>query len=756
MFQAYSHTTQKTDDREKIHWVQFQQADINSIHTNPDYDAQSVGVAPLLLLIGYTNGVQIWAIPANGEAQEVMSVRQGPIRFLKVLPTPLSVSGCHDLFASKRPLLAVCDASSAGQPYCSVKFLSLRTGDEVHNIAFKLPVADIQCNERVIVVAFTEKIAAFDALDLKEKFCVTSCYPCPGPNPNPIALGTRWLAYADKKLVPVHQSCGGMTGDGRQSYAATVISAAKTITKGLTIFGETVASSLTGMKSFPTHSQKETVDNEGCRPGVVTIIDIENVGKGQISVQDDCDGEGLIAHFPAHATEPVAAVKFDPSGTMLLTTDRLGHNFHLFRLMAHPWSCSLGAVHHLYTLHRGDTTAKVQDISFTLDSRWVAISTLHGTTHIFPVTPYGGSVNVRTHTSQRVVNRASRFHRSAGLDDIDTRLTDRDSPVPVSGSPGSSPGQHPDQLRHLLHQNAINNSMGNPRLPPYPHPTTTLPLVQIKQSLSIPGLAVPGARTGTGSKSKCSLVPPGGASECVCVAVCWGPSRGWVAGSPNVSRDKSDKRAVDSLFVISWTGNLIEYVLDPHMKNSTEKLTDDSQLEVTATPRAQWTLIRSISTSELRPPLSPNNVVVLATDAVLTQRPSAELMGTLARQESRESLSSDHSSSRDDQDDQWLSQVEILTHSEPHRRLWMGPQFSFKTFQGSNTTTVLSSTPLSCSLTRPTHTCLPWTTTTLTFTVSKLHRPARAQWRCLVANVHTACRPAVMSSAGHLYQRLCS
>ena len=38
---------------------------------------------------------------------------------------------------------------------------------------------------------------------------------------------------------------------------------------------------------------------------------------------------------------------------------------------------------------------------------------------------------------------------------------------------------------------------------------------------------------------------------------------------------------------------------------------------------------------------------------------AAELMGTLARQESRESLSSDHSSSRDDQDDQWLSQVRV-------------------------------------------------------------------------------------------------
>ena len=48
-----------------------------------------------------------------------------------------------------------------------------------------------------------------------------------------------------------------------------------------------------------------------------------------------------------------------------------------------------------------------------------------------------GAVNIRTHTSQRVVNRASRFHRSAGLDEIAQRKSGRDSPV--SASPSSSP-----------------------------------------------------------------------------------------------------------------------------------------------------------------------------------------------------------------------------------------------------------------------------------------------------------------------------
>jgi len=77
-------------------------------------------------------------------------------------------------------------------------------------------------------------------------------------------------------------------------------------------------------------------------------------------VQEDSDGVGLVAHFVAHATgHPVAAMSFDPSGTLLLTADSLGHSFHVFRLMVHPLSCALGAVHHLYTLFRGETSAKV-------------------------------------------------------------------------------------------------------------------------------------------------------------------------------------------------------------------------------------------------------------------------------------------------------------------------------------------------------------------------------------------------------------
>lgn len=44
---------------------------------------------------------------------------------------------------------------------------------------------------------------------------------------------------------------------------------------------------------------------------------------------------------------------------LLVTTDTLGHDFHVFQILTHPWSSSQSAVHHLYTLHRGETEAKV-------------------------------------------------------------------------------------------------------------------------------------------------------------------------------------------------------------------------------------------------------------------------------------------------------------------------------------------------------------------------------------------------------------
>ena len=56
-----------------------------------------------------------------------------------------------------------------------------------------------------------------------------------------------------------------------------------------------------------------------------------------------------------------------------------------------------------------------------------------------------------------------------------------------------------------------------------------------------------------------------------------------------------EKHAVDSLFIVNWTGTLTEYTLEPRVKSGLEKITDESPVEVLARAWAQWPLARSVS-----------------------------------------------------------------------------------------------------------------------------------------------------------------
>lgn len=87
------------------------------------------------------------------------------------------------------------------------------------SIKFKTPILDVLANKRSIVVSFAERLAVFDACALEDRLTVTTCYPAPcpfgGPVPtpcNPVALGDRWLAYAERRLSPTKRSNGGCEG----------------------------------------------------------------------------------------------------------------------------------------------------------------------------------------------------------------------------------------------------------------------------------------------------------------------------------------------------------------------------------------------------------------------------------------------------------------------------------------------------------------------------------------------------------------
>lgn len=615
------------DNKDVISWARFEYCDINDPTLHFDNCEDGGSSPPLLLILGYCSGVQVWCVKSNGEAFEVLSWRRGTVRTLRILQSPQP--NITDAFINKRPIVAICDSSGPGPHFCSLSFISLKVGDQVKLIKYKNPVSDVICSRRVVVVTFPEKLAILDAGTLEEKKAVITCYPSSGPNPNPVALGSRWLAFADKRVLPGRLSSGGTEVYSGQSVTATVLHAAKSFGKGLKEFGDAVASSLAGQRN----SSYWQTGNSDTHPGVITILDAHSIDNYSRVTSENDDYGDVVAHFIAH-TEPIVAISFDPSGMLLLTADKRGHDFHVFRIFPHPCGSHSAAVHHLYILHRGDTTAKVQDVTWSWDSRWVAVSTLRGTTHIFAVTTYGGPIAVRTHGTPHVVNRQSRFHRSAGL------LPDgRNSPETITTAPCVA--------------------FGNPRLPPYPHPIILFALTHIRH----PPFSMPcnfhtqrtdnsTRSTGRQSSSEEPYAIP------LKIAACFAPLRGWVPTSGK-AMPKSQKRVVDSLFIMSLNGYLIEYHLKPRPTAGVpkEKVCDETPIELEVEAKAQWLLSKSPHSSEFQLPLPPTN-------PLMTQFETSSGINDRINED----------------DEHWLSQVEIVTHTGPHRRLWMGPQFVFKTY----------------------------------------------------------------------------
>ncbi|KAH8387712.1 hypothetical protein KR093_009008 [Drosophila rubida] len=755
------------DPKDTITWARFEtSADVSDPRFGDDWELEGNAAPPLLLILGYGLGVQVWAIPANGEAVEVLSWRHGVVTALRVLPTPTTPASAlddtgradepQDAFAEKRPLVALVDGGSAAASnllsgggggssaahgghmsggvgssagvgasagssshFSAVNFVSLKTGAQVKTIKFKNPVLDIQANRSAVVISFHERLAVFDARTLEDRLTITTCFPSPGINPNPIALGPRWLAYAEHKLLHSKRSGGGCDGEGVPSYTATVLNAAKSFGKGLRELGEQVAAGLTGTTAGSGNSSKSssfdsaTGGVDAKQSGVVTIIDVKHpikdysptTGTPLSATGGHVGGDPIVAHFVAHS-EALVALEFDSSGMLLLTADRRGHDFHVFRIQPHPVGSSLAAVHHLYVLHRGDTSAKVQHIAFSLDSRWAAVSTLRGTTHVFPITPYGGAMGVRTHTSLHVVNKLSRFHRSAGL-----------------GADGrsSSPISHSESTTFVQSLQPYHN----PTLPPFPRPAVVQPLAQLRQPFTLgspPGSAALGVGVG-GSHSHAhgggshhghgvgvgshqrqrlsSLSDDSGKPLSVCAT--FAKSRSWLLEPPTATREaphRVQRKAVDSLFVMAGHGALIQYDLDTKLASNVakEKICDDTPIELEVEAKAQWNLgRRKDGSQEIIPPLALDNWLIKDRHA---------------------SLLMDSAHHFDEQDERaaesWLAQVEIITHAGPHRRLWMGPQFVFKNYNtpsGSNLNHV-DAEAVEIGVTKTTTTSLPSTAAT--------------------------------------------
>ncbi|XP_059625797.1 autophagy-related protein 18g [Cornus florida] len=399
-----------------------------------------------VLLLGYQNGFQVFDVEDNSNFTELVSKREGPVRFLQMLPLPAKSDGDEGCRSSHPLLLVVAGdesnsltlsrncshlgrdgsvESQSGKTANSptvVQFYSLRSNCFMKPLRFRSAVCMVRCSPRIIAVGLEAQIYCVDPLTHEKKFSVLT-YPVPqfgeqgtfGVNIGygPMAVGPRWLAYASDNLLvsntgrlsPKNLTPGisPSTSPGSGSLMARyAMESSKQLAAGILNLGDMGYRTLSRYcpELLPDGPSSPVPSTSGWKVGRLSASETENAG---MVVVKDFVSQAVISQFRAH-TSPISALCFDPSGTLLVTASMHGNNLNVFRIMprcirsgssnqTYDWSSSHV---HLYKLYRGITTTIIQDICFSQYSQWIAIISSKCTCHIFVISPFGGDAGFQS------------------------------------------------------------------------------------------------------------------------------------------------------------------------------------------------------------------------------------------------------------------------------------------------------------------------------------------------------------------------
>jgi len=259
--------------------------------------------------------------------------------------------------------------------------LSLKANAIVNVTSFLSEVYNVYPSPKIFLVALKDRIYGLNPCTFEKEFSLET-YPSPVPD-QVVALSSRWLGYAGNS--PVQYEAKPDKGK--------LVKIVRDVARGASYLGDLAGKSVSTLLGYP---QQDIVDS----PQTDTTTNTANAGS--VIVHDLCSRK-VIAQFYAHAL-PLSVLSWDPSGTILVTADIECRSFHVYKIKCSP--DEITKPHFIYTLRRGVTAALVQDISFSPDGRWVAASSVHGTSHLFAIYPAGGPVYVHTHTPAHTPNRA--------------------------------------------------------------------------------------------------------------------------------------------------------------------------------------------------------------------------------------------------------------------------------------------------------------------------------------------------------------
>lgn len=618
----------------------------------------------------------------NGEFEEIISIRNAPLKDGLLLP--FKVDGVDNL-STHRPIFASIfeECSSDGN---TLNFISLGTGETFRRDKFDTHIAEIDFSSNCFLVMLAEIIIIYNINDLNERLRVKVPKSCPV-----FALSGSLLAFADENCKHSLLSCG-FSSDIHATDNHVMLTAKK-ITKTMTSFGGSLVSSITPLKTV----NNGIINNN--KTGLVTIVNIDptlkfssfTTNKNQTSTNLD-----YIAHFCAHKNSKIGHLMFGKGGQLLLTSSSSSTIFNVFLLHIHPKNSSLSCIQHIYSLVRGNSTAKVISSVFSSDNRWVAISTNHGSTHLFAITPYGGRVTTRTHNG-KFMNKESKFEKTAGI--IRTKM----------GTENCVGGNHPQVFR--IHPGTKNSTLiqtvSNTHVSSYDvKPIVLCSSVLAKQALFSSESFCAWASDNTPNILQTSNGRLHHKSE-NCKEV--SPTKRAVIFTDGLI-DKQHQRPsiVSSLIMLEGDGILTQYGIDITTNNlqttkSTnilkKSLSNDSQ-NFSDLERENCNRKSCLSISENRRISNTNNVVIndSINNAKLVRMTEWELSrsnSTIDFEAVNPPLPQNNSfmkiflkskeKNQIKQERNWLPFLEVITYSGPHRRLWLGPQFCFNVHTISST-----------------------------------------------------------------------
>jgi hypothetical protein len=309
------------------------------------------------------------------------------------------------------------------------------------------------------------------------------------------------------------------------------------------------------------------------------------------------------------------------------------------------------------------------------------VSTNHGTTHLFAISPYGGPISMRTH-GDKLVNKESRFERTAGLtSDHVTRNINHHAPVKPGQAVFGSSGyykEHPSISHSPLFKTVIN-----PRLNLNTVPIALYSVAKIRvrvfsaESLS----AWASDNTPVSISSSKSNARTNGQNF-----VTESTHRLSAAFTSHINDSLQIEGPI--LCIMNADGVLTSYQIktkherhnssssnssmnfgdilssSPNSSNpalSSKLNVHESPISVRTNPTSQWFLHRSRNAASVEPPLSKQNALIV-----------------YSNRKTKKQLNCNKQIP-----DYWLQHVEVEIYSGPHRRLWMGPQFTFGHYAAS-------------------------------------------------------------------------